>query len=562
MNQTKFHTLKPTYLASVLFLLAYCFTPAVNAQSFRDLPTPFTYLQLPLEPLEGTFKTYSVRVDDMELDPIEYGVRIDELLTQNYNLDAYELVAEKGDFEIIIELGKAYFIGKSLQKAKERVKNKAGETVERVYYYYETSYALPFKISFYDGKRQLMSEKVFNKRGEERARNYGKSANIAGLGKSWEAEKEKFIYETFKKELNRLMRASGNWVKSSIDTRYVTLKSIDLVTIKKPEKFGAEKLTKALEEIVSMQAADKFKRSPEEVIKELQSSLDVLKSSLQEFDPKEKKQKRPHFAAALALAKMYTYLHQTGQGKTYFEMAQASMDGFRAEGLVKDFIPVLKNMERRVAANQNIAQTYIGSFEDAAATAFGTDYLKAREAEISTFTESGEEAEVVDSNAYLITTEKDTLKGQIEYDWLDKKGVTNFYVFETGNREETEQKVNPKDVILVHRNGIDYAMLEFLPSYDVILPIRGMAEVVFMGKKVSYFVFEYPDESDYDYLVYNSETKSLNNLNGDRFGFNFNKAFAKYLADCPTVSKLAAEGEYEQSRESLLKALKAYNECE
>lgn len=553
---------KSTYLGSLLFLLIYCFTPAVNAQSFRDLATPFSYLQLPLEPLEGTFKTYSIRVDDMELDPIGYGVRIDELLSPNYSLAAYEMIPEKGDFEVIIELGKAYYIGKTLAKGKERVKNKAGETVEKVYYYYDLTYALPFKVSIYDGKRQLMREKTFNKRGEERARTYGKASRITQLATTWEAEKDKYIYETFKRELNRLMRVSGNWLKASIDTRYVTLKSIDLLTIKKPEKFGAEKLTTALEQIASMQAADKFNRSPEEALKDLQSSLDALKTSLKEFDPKNKKQIRLHFAAALALAKMYTYLHQPGQGKTYFEMAQASTDGYRTEALVKHFIPILKDMERRVAVNQNLAQTYLGTYEETAASAFNAAYQKEREAEISTFTETGEAAEVIDSNAYLITTDKDTLKGQIEYDWTDKKGITKFYVFETGNREETEQKVDPAKVLLVYRNGINYGMLDFLPSYDVILPIRAMAEIIFTGKKVSYFIFEYPDQSDYDYLVYNKKTKKLNNLNGDRFGFNFNKAFAKYLEDCPTVSKLAAEGEYEQSRESLLKALKAYNDCE
>ncbi|MFK7921215.1 MAG: hypothetical protein AB8H47_04625 [Bacteroidia bacterium] len=553
---------KSTYLGSLLFLLVYCFTPAVNAQSFRDLATPFTYLQLPLEPLEGTFKTYSIRVDDMELDPIEYGVNLDELLPKTYKLTAYEMIPVKGDFEVIIELGKAYYIGKTLAKGKERVKNKAGENVDKVYYYYDLTYALPFKVSVYDGKRQLMREKTFNKRGEERVRTYGKASRATQLATSWEAEQEKYIYETFKRELNRLMQVSGDWLQANIDTRYVTLRDIDLLTIKKPEKFGAEKLVAALQQIESMQAADKFKRSPEEVLKELQGSLDVFKTSLKEFDPKNKKQIRLHYAAALALAKMYTYLHEPGQGKTYFEMAQASTDGYRSEALVKDFIPVLKDMERRVAANQSIAQTYAGTYEETAASDFLAAYEKERETEISTFTETGEAEEIVDANAYLITTEKDTIKGQIEYDWNDKKGITRFYVFETGNREETEQKVDPTKVLLVHRNGINYGMLDFLPSYDVILPIRAMAEIIFTGKKVSYFIFEYPDKSDHDYLVYNAETKKLNNLNGDRFGYNFNKAFAKYLADCPTVSKLAAEGEYEQNRESLLTALKAYNECE
>ncbi|MEL6590491.1 MAG: hypothetical protein AAFQ68_10435, partial [Bacteroidota bacterium] len=242
--------------------------------------------------------------------------------------------------------------------------------------------------------------------------------------------------------------------------------------------------------------------------------------------------------------------------------AEATMSGLRPESFVKTFIPLIKDMERRVAANQSVPVTYVGSYDQAAATAFAASYESKRQAEIAEYTPKGEVAEKIDPNAYLITTDKDTLRGQIEHDWTDKQGISKFFVFESGNREATEQKIDATKVLMVHRNGKTYGLMDFIPSYDVILPVRAMVEPVFTGERVAVFVFEYPDKTEYDCLVYHKERKKLNNLNGDRYMFNFNKAFAKYLEDCPKVAALAAEGEYEQEWESILEAMKMYDECQ
>ncbi|MEM6342524.1 MAG: hypothetical protein AAF927_01540 [Bacteroidota bacterium] len=546
----------------LLLLAITCQLVSLQAQSYRDMYAGLSYLQLPFAPLEGNFKTYSITIDEMELKVIDYGLRTEEILPKKFTLEQYELVDKDGDFEIIIELGKANYIGKTAQKGTERVKNKAGEYVEKVYYYYDLAYNLPCKLSIYDGKRQLMREKIFYKRGEELYRSYGKAGSLSKLATTWKADEQKYIYETYKRELNYIFKISSEWLQAQIDTRFITLKDADFLTIKKPEKYGAEKITQAIENIVKMEEAGKFKRSPEEVMPEITPNLEALKQGLNNFSPDNKKEKKIYFITAFTLAKMYTYLHQPAEGKVYFEKAQAAMDGFRAEGLVKDFIPILKDMERRVAANKDVPQKYVGSFDAVAAAQFAKDYQAARQAELSTLTEAGTVAEVIDSNAFLITNKRDTLRGQIEYDWKDREGITKFYVFETGNREATEQQLKPDEVLLVHRNGKNYANLGFLPSYDVILPIIALAEITYVGKKASLYVFEHPDKSAYDHIVYNAKTKKLTNLDGDRFGFNFNKQFAKYLIDCPTVSKLAAEGEYEQTTESLLKAIEAYNSCE
>ncbi|MEL7534257.1 MAG: hypothetical protein AAFN10_23330, partial [Bacteroidota bacterium] len=401
MNQTKLLANK-SILQKGFFLLAIaCLYFPLHAQSYRDLNTGLTYLQLPFAPLEGDFKTYSISVDELELKAIDYGLRLEEVLPKQFALEQYELVEKDGDFEVILELGKAHYVGKTAQKGTEKVKNKAGEYVQKTYYYYEVTYTLPYKLSLYDGKRQLMREKVFFKRGEELYRNYGKAASLTKLAASWEADEKKYLYETYKRELNYLFKTSGQWLQSQIDTRFVTLDDADLLTIKKPEKFGAQKVTDAFAKIAELQANGKFQRSPEEALAEIEPTLALLKQELNNFSPDNKKEKKIYFATALALAKMYTYLHQPAEGKTYFEKAQAAMDGFRAESLVKDFIPILKDMERRVATNKEVANKYVGSFDAAAATQFKQQYQAARAEELSTLTETGDVAEQIDSNAYL-----------------------------------------------------------------------------------------------------------------------------------------------------------------
>ena len=199
MNQTKLLMHKSFLQKGLSFLILTSLIVSLQAQSYRDLNTGLSYLQLPFAPLEGDFKTYSIKVDELELKAIDYGLRLEEILPQKFALEQYELVPKDGDFELILELGKAHYVGKTAQKGREKVKNKAGEYVEKVYYYYEVTYTLPYKASLYDGKRQLMREKVFFKRGEELYRNYGKASGLRKLAASWEADEQKYTYETYKR---------------------------------------------------------------------------------------------------------------------------------------------------------------------------------------------------------------------------------------------------------------------------------------------------------------------------------------------------------------------------
>ncbi|MEL7340797.1 MAG: hypothetical protein AAGM67_09950, partial [Bacteroidota bacterium] len=400
----KLFTHSPLFATSLGLMVALLLSPALHAQSYKAINTPFHYQQPPLAPLEGQFKTFSVKVDEMELKATDYGVQLDELIPKLFDLTSYERVAENGDFEVIIELGQVAYIGKEIDKYKLNEKNKAGETVERTYYSFDVSYHLPFKVGIYDGKRKLMRENVFNKRGETRYTRYGKSTRVTALTSNFLTEKDKFLYDTYQREIKRLMRETADWLKSEIDQRYVKVKYLELLQIKKADKYGAEKINSAVDAMIAMEEAGKTKRSPKEIQQDLQPHIDALQASLKQFSATDKKESKIHFAAALALAKIYTFLQQPAEGRKYFQMAEATMSGLRPESFVKTFIPLIKEMERRVAANQAVKNTYTGTFDAMAAQAFATNYESTRQAEIENFTDKGTVAEQIDPNAYLITT--------------------------------------------------------------------------------------------------------------------------------------------------------------
>ncbi|MEL6594121.1 MAG: hypothetical protein AAFQ68_28720, partial [Bacteroidota bacterium] len=116
MNSKKLFTLSPLFAISLGLMIALLLSPSLHAQSYKAINTSFSYQQPPLAPLEGSFKTFSVKVDEMELKATDYGVQLDELIPKIFDLTSYERVAENGDFEVIIELGQVAYIGKEIDK--------------------------------------------------------------------------------------------------------------------------------------------------------------------------------------------------------------------------------------------------------------------------------------------------------------------------------------------------------------------------------------------------------------------------------------------------------------
>lgn len=291
----------------LLVLLAVVFSPSVNAQKVKKLEAHEVRLdQLPLDPLGGYFRTYSLQFERFDALRNITGKAEKKMNKDYFNLNRYTFSEGNGDFQAMISLGDDFEPKRTT--ARKTVQAGTREApVQDTQAYYNVSLQIPLTMRLLDGDRKLMREVDLSGFKLPMAFEFGPYGTDAQLAAKWRTDGERLLRVNRIKYLDQAFMYAAARLRSEVDST-VVIRRVNFVTIKKSEKYGiadletdAERATSALEAF----AKSGDRAALNEVLKPL---VDKWRAETDKYDPKNKKEDDIRYAYAhnLALAAFLT----------------------------------------------------------------------------------------------------------------------------------------------------------------------------------------------------------------------------------------------------------------
>lgn len=290
-----------------LALFAALSTPTLSAQKVKKLKTHEIQLdQLPLEPLGGYFRTYSLKFDNFDAIRKLTGKPEKKMNKDYFNLNNYRFADQQGDFQAEISLGNNLTPARTTATKVVQAGTREAP-VQDTQSYYNVSLQLPLSMQLTDGDRKLIREVDLSGFIQEMNFEFGPYGTDAELAARWRAEGEKVSRVNTVKYLDQAFNYAASRLRSEVDS-IVVKRRVNFVTIKKAEKYGigelatdAEAATEALEAYAKGGSRSALTEAMRPLVKKWRGQAD-------KYDPKNKKERDIRYAYGhnLALAAFLT----------------------------------------------------------------------------------------------------------------------------------------------------------------------------------------------------------------------------------------------------------------
>lgn len=291
----------------VLVFLAAVLSPTLSAQKVKKLKAHEVELdQLPLDPLGGYFRTYSLRFDNFKALRDITGKAEKKMNKDYFSLNRYVFADGQGDFNAYLSLGNNFEPTRTTARKAVQAGTRDAP-VQDTQAYYNVTLQLPLALRILDGERKLIREVDLSGFKSQMAFEFGPFGTDAELAAKWQSEGLTKLRANRITYLDQAFNYAAARLRSEIDSSVVT-RRVNFVTIKKAEKYGiadletdADRATHALEAF----AKNKDRAALIDALKPL---VDKWRNAPDKYDPNNKKEDdiRYAFAHNLALAAYLT----------------------------------------------------------------------------------------------------------------------------------------------------------------------------------------------------------------------------------------------------------------
>ena len=513
----------------LLALLAVSLTLPCFGQKTKSKSLSFQILRLPAQPLEGDFKTYSVRFQNEGLALSELGLLETQVVAKYFDFQKFDQNGNQGDFELVVQL----FGDNLVQRQPESFEKTVGRGDDAktvTYYRYQVSYKMPIVYQIKDGRRTIIRESIFNPHDNIQSYKWGEYKTAKALKDAWGGKGMTELNRKLKEELTNQLARLGAVLKNEIDQRYIDTQTA-FFTIKKPEKFNLEEMDKALE-VANKALAKTLSGTPiTNIESDMEPALTIWKETAASNSASDKKRGIVHFACQYNLAKSYWLMGQYDLSREYINKAEKV--GKRG-GQLKTLSNAIADAETRIDVNENLQFIHQGQYDPASAEAAFAGNNTA--------------------NDYIMTWEQDTVFGTITYD-IDMFGIDKIKVEPVG---EAMRVFNPDEVAIIVQANRTYQPLAARPVISI-APAFVPLELVYYTEKM--ILYRLDLEGEYEYFIRKAEKGADPvNVSGRKFS-NFNKGLATYFENCPAIKEKAEAGEYKRSETTLRGIVDEYTAC-
>ncbi len=521
-------------IAFILFALLF-FPYQSYSQKAKGKIISYKHMQLPSDPLEGEFKTYSVRVKDTYSTLLKMGLTDNKLATQYFDFKQYKRQGQKGDFELYIEVGEPTIVEEEIIKTQKTVgKDEAKKTVN--YYHYEVKYFVPMVYQLKDGNRELMREEVYNTQKIYKTQTDKSKLNVSKL---WIKNRKSTMNKNYAEYIKTNLADMSKKFYNKIDRRPGTM-SLNFFRIKKAEKYKAEQYTEAFDLTKKVLGAAKPTTPVQTLKKNMQPAVDIWLAGLEKYDPKSKKERGMYLASAVNLGKTHILFGEFDEARNYIEKAK---EADKKAGVIRGLEAMLAKHIQLKEVNENIPNNYKGTYAGGEVAmkeelSLGTDLL----------------------NDYIITTTNDTIRGEIDVE-RTAFGVNKLTVTNNFDTDQPVRSFTPKKIKKIKKGDASYHLLQLRESDKLNGATLELAEIVYVTDKAGVYRKRSKERDEYElYLMKHVEGAKSVNLSGIKF-LIFNKGVAKYFSDCESIVAKAKDKKYKRSNESLMQLIDEYTEC-
>jgi hypothetical protein len=539
----------------LLFILFGC--NMLTAQRLDDQRFVHQYTRLPLSPLEGDFKTYSVQIDQGTINLAKMGMIESSMIANHFNLESYTYQESKGDFLIAVKLDGDHYVSKEVKKGT-KTEGKGDDAKVVTTYSYEVKFRIPILYQILDGKREVMVDKIYSGYDRLYTKSFGEARTVNSLEKSWENSGEATLEGWVKADFARLLQNLQRHLASEYDTRPVT-ETLTFYGIKKADKIGYEALNEGVQALKStIEGA-----TPESplVLATFGDNINIWETALQNASADDKKESVAFQAAAYNLAQAYAI---AGDNVNALATANRLTEAGRREYLLRTLLPIIEDRANRFNANQGVSNTYYSTYDAESAAVYEAAQVQQAVASSTTLETPSIEGYVVLKNG------QDTLRGLIIDDYKEIKGsdgAKNFkgvYVEDQSNPDKARRYLEVEEFLYIRRNDqtlfpvrISFGPISMMTLQEPIYGTQGL-------------VLNRLDEGDNDYsywLVHGTENnrgnavKKVYGLDDGMAYLNLNKFVANKFEECPTIVQKATNKEYESNGTSYRQLVDDYAAC-
>lgn len=540
--------------AFFVFMLSACFGTFLGAQRLDDVDFKHTYLQVPMVPLQGSFKTYSVVIKPNGVNFGKMGM-IESAMKENFfSLESYQYVKEGGDFVILVTLDGNHFVSKTLKKSE--VTEGEGAAAKKVTYYsYEVLMRTPISYAIYDGERQLMIEKVVSSYERTFKGTFGKATSTQNLDKEWNNAGDATVEGWVKADFADQMKNLHGHLKRSYDT-YTVTKERRFLTMKNADKIGYQEMADAvlkLKPVVEGATVD----NPL-TLASFGDQIGMWEKALANANPMDKKE---GFAFQMAAFNLAMANALTGNFEVATAMAERIGETGRKEYIANPVNEVIKDLQARAKANESIPSTYVGKFNPEAHAIFMSEHKPIQlNPSVTTTRES------LPDYVVLLAT-KDTLTGMITSDFKTVRELKSFqglWIEGIMDGELKKRYVKVEEMSVMRKNSV--VLRPILVGLGIIGVIT-LQETLYASDDLA-LMKGHEGEGDGSFFLLHMvlDKKGESDLKvyalNDGLAFmNFNKGIAGKFEDCPNIVEKANNKGYEKNETSLRTLVDDYKAC-
>ena len=513
--------------ALLLLLAAFIFLPAnLKAQKSKSKTVSIRDINIPSNPFEGNFKTYTVRIKDEGMNFSKFGLSRIGLRSQFENFKTFQRVDSKGDFSIKVALYGDNATQANVDSYKV-TEGKDDEKKEVTKWQYSFGVRAPISYEILDAAGNVMRS------GD--VRTYDEVETIDGKGYASSSAVNAYLKDNYDRlvkskvaELaNQAIKSFANSIKRQTDV-YDYSKVITLHTMKKAEKYGMEDFDKYFNSAESLLKEKIFGR---EMLEQLVPAMDFWKNGLTKYDPKNKKEREAYFACANNLAQLYYLSKQLDFATGMVEKMQLTGENKMA---VNSFERMVKGRLDDIAANENVEMKYL-NYEQAGPSAASDD-------EFSQPMRMG----------YVLKTDGEKTEGEVRLRMKNTEArvLDDVHVI---LKDGSSKRFKPADVREIMIDGTEIALFELLPFNYAPMERVISNDRALLAKEYNV------SPSEATYAVFDIVSKKILL---PEVSLNINKAILKKFGDCRAVKIKAESEKYSKDTSSLEELVNDMGACE
>ncbi|MCB0637115.1 MAG: hypothetical protein KDC54_10885, partial [Lewinella sp.] len=456
---------------------------------------------------------------------------------------AYQQKPLEGDFELVVQLAGDNLVSREVV-SKEVTRGRGDDARKVTVYSYLVKYRTPVTYQLLDGKRQIMREAIFVGFDQLEEKTFGEEASRSALESAWEANGNVTYTGWLKESYANRLGALGQFLQRQIDTRTVT-EPIVFYGIKRADKIGYEDMEELIPRLKTIIEAATVEAPLS--LEAFADFLPVWENALTNADPEDRRESIAYQAAAVNLGKAYALCGQFEQARTY--LARFS-EADRRNYLASPLEDMINDLEQRRAANQQVPQTFVGTFDPAS---------------VALTRSSSSPAPAAEEQFLVLTGSLDTIRGVISYDYKVRESYQTLEHIQLEDATNTASPVRlftPEEVLFVRKGN-----QEFIPVRVSIGPLSmtNMQELIYGNTGMVLSRFE--SEGTYDYCVTYVEEDRRGDPVRETIALtnplaNLNRVLARKFEHCPVVSQKAGAEAYQETETSYRELVDDYASCQ